>query len=168
MTTLSDLLKSSCLYRKISRKTRTPLDFSIRHSGIQKRNSFIMDCLGAEVKWILDVGANQGHTSKEVASNGHFALGVEMFYEEYQKACVNPNPRAAFMNATVDPKFIENMPKWDAILLLSVLHRIYSFQGEEEMCLLLKAAGEKCGELFVEGSIRHARYTDHGQKAPDF
>ncbi len=87
---------------------------------------------------------------------------------EYRESLSNANLQSAFVCVSVSPEFIRSSVKWDAILLLSVLHRLYSFEGEEFMRSVLFECGQKTDNLFIEGSTRHARYIDKGNKAPDF
>jgi len=163
---LQEIVKS--IVRKKKNKKREPLDFAAMHASFQERNNFIAERLGTPPKWVLDIGSNQGDTCNALAKHGHFALGVEMFSEEWRQASVNAHPHAAFLNVSASPKFIESAPRWDAVLLLSVLHRVYAFSGKEEMLQLLIACGKKSEQLFVEGSTRHARYTDLGEQPPNF
>ena len=149
-------------------KKREPLDFAAAHASFQERNNFILERLGTPPKWILDIGSNQGDTCNALGEHGHVALGVEMFREEWMHARENAHPHAAFLNVSASPEFIKSAPKWDAVLLLSVLHRVYAFSGKDEMLRLLKACGEKTDRLFIEGSTRHARYTDRGKQPPNF
>ena len=154
--------------RKLRKKKRKPLDFAAAHTGFQQRNDFILERLGAPPKWVLDIGSNQGDTCNALGDRGHFALGVEMFREEWRHACANAHPHAAFLNVSASPEFIDSTPRWDAVLLLSVLHRVYAFSGKDEMLSLLSACGKKTDLIFVEGSTRHARYTDRGERPPKF
>lgn len=118
--------------------------------------------------WILDIGSNIGQTSNFLASKGHFVVGVEKFEKEHRISCARSADGTAFMRTSVTPEFIRTTLQWDAILLLSVLHRIYAFEGEEFMRSVLRACGEKTNHLFIEGSTRCARYTDQGSPPPPF
>ena len=162
------LLKAILLGKlRIFKKQKT-LDFASHHCQLRERNALIINSLGNESKWILDVGSNQGVTASALSRKGHFCLGLEMSKEEYKLSVRTADSRSAFMNMPVTAEIVEMMPKWDAVLLLSVLHRIYSLKGEEEMYQLLRAIGKKSNILFIEGSIRHARYIDHGEPPPNF
>lgn len=149
-------------------KFRRHLNFGSRHSSFNERNQLIASGIGKEHAWILDIGSNLGETSNFLASKGHFVVGAEKFEKEHKIACAKSAPGTAFMRTSVTPEFVRSTPHWDAILLLSVLHRIYAFEGEQFMRSVLKACGEKTGRLFIEGSTRRARYTDQGNPAPPF
>lgn len=147
---------------------RRYLNFGSRHSSFNERNQLIAAGLSKGHSWILDVGSNIGQTSNFLASQGHFVVGVEKFEKEHKVSCARAVDGTAFMRTSVTPDFITSTIQWDAILLLSVLHRIYAFEGEEFMRSVLRACGKKTNHLFVEGSTRCARYTDQGNPPPPF
>ena len=147
---------------------RRYLDFGSRHASFAARNECIAQGISKPHSWILDIGSNLGETSNFLASQGHFVVGVEKFEKEHQISCARAADGTAFMRTSVTPDFIGSTVHWDAILLLSVLHRIYAFEGEEFMRSVLRACGEKTNHLFIEGSTRCARYTDQGNPPPPF
>lgn len=149
-------------------KFRRHLNFGSRHSSFEERNRLIASAIRKPQSWILDIGSNLGETSSFLASQGHFVVGAEKFEKEHKIACARSAPGTAFMRTSVTPEFVESTLHWDAILLLSVLHRIYAFEGEAFMRSVLRACGEKTDHLFIEGSTRRARYTDQGHPAPSF
>lgn len=142
--------------------------FGSKHASFLERNTMIADGMPKPMSWVLDIGSNLGDTSNFLAEKGHVVLGVEKFEKEYKTARENAHHHAAFLCSGATPEFVRSGVTWDAILLLSVLHRLYAFEGEDFMKDVLKACGEKSGHLFIEGSTRHQRYCDHGQPAPDF
>lgn len=142
--------------------------FAGRHSSFVKRNTMITDSLPKSVSWVLDVGSNTGETTDFLSEKGHVVLGLEKMEPEYKEAMSSANFQSAFIRVGVSPEFIRSSVNWDAILLLSVLHRLYAFEGEEFMKSVLFECGQKTDNLFVEGSTRHARYIDKGSKAPGF
>lgn len=144
------------------------LKFQNKHASFEKRNSLIGDRLPPAPAWVLDVGSNTGFTTKYLGALGHYAIGIEKMKAEYKNAHNNAGETSAFLRADVSPAFFRHSPHWSAILLLSVLHRIYALDGEETMRSVFACCAEKTDVLFVEGSTRHARYTDQGQPAPDF
>jgi hypothetical protein len=148
--------------------SREAFDFKSRHASFDERNRLILDNLAKPGSWILDVGANLGAVSDAMARAGHIAIGIEKFARSTQLAARQCAPGTAFLCASVTPDLIRSSVGWDAILLLSVLHRLYAFEGPEMMSGVLAACGERSARLMIEGSTRHARYTDSGQPAPDF
>ena len=147
---------------------RRYLNFGSRHSSFNERNQLIAAELPEEHLWILDIGSIIGQTSNFLASQGHFVVGIEKFEKEHKVSCARAVDGTAFMRTSVTPEFDQSTLKWDAILLLSVLHRIYAFEGEAFMRSILRACGEKTNHLFIEGSTRRARYTDQGNPPPPF
>lgn len=147
---------------------RRYLDFGSRHSSFDERNQLIASGICKQRSWILDIGSNLGETSNFLASKGHFVVGAEKFEKEHKIACARSASGTAYMRTSVTPEFVQSTVHWDAILLLSVLHRIYAFEGESFMRSVLRACGEKTDHLFIEGSTRRARYTDRGNSAPSF
>lgn len=144
------------------------LDFGSRHSSFHKRNDLVLRSLPLAPAWVLDIGSNLGDTSTFLANHGYYALGVESSHEEWSQSNKNSVAGAAFMKAEVSPMFIESGKEWDAICLLSVLHRVYAFQGLNVMIKLLTACSNRTKNIILEGSTRHARYTDKGQDEPNF
>lgn len=144
------------------------LNFERKHASFEQRNQLIADNLPHPGSWVLDVGSNTGFTTRFLGDLGHFVLGVEKMEREYVNARKIAGPTSAFMHVDVTPQFFESSPRWSAILLLSVLHRIYAFDGEAAMRDVLRQCGEKTDALFIEGSTRHARYCDQGQPRPGF
>ncbi|MEM1233887.1 MAG: hypothetical protein AAGH70_07145 [Pseudomonadota bacterium] len=128
----------------------------------------ILNALPRESSWVLDVGSNTGETSTYLAEHAHVAIGLEKMAPERRIALERSHGLAGFLCADVTGDFIANGVDWDAILLLSVLHRIYAFEGEAQMKAVLSACGKKTKRLFIEGSTRHRRYNDQGQPSPDF
>lgn len=161
-------LKYFYSFLRIKLLGRRPLNFAERHASLIERDALIVDFLGSTPKWICDVGANQGATSNALANCGHFILAFEMLNYEYKLASLRAHPRVGLFNQAITFETVNSLPKLDAILFLSVLHRIYAFQGEHKMKKIITAASLKCDEMFIEGSIRHERYIDGGGKAPGF
>ncbi|MEM9351089.1 MAG: hypothetical protein AAGA47_12580 [Pseudomonadota bacterium] len=155
----------------IKKKTRTgksPLYFAKRHKSFEKRNSMILEGLPKPGSWILDVGSNTGETSNDMADAGHVAIGLEKMAPERKIALEGSRGLSGFLCTDVTGDFILGGVDWDAILLLSVLHRVFAFEGEDQMKSVLSACGQKTKKLFIEGSTRHARYNDQGQASPSF
>ena len=142
--------------------------FGSKHASFERRNALILESLPKQQSWVLDVGSNLGDTSNYLAEEGHVVLGIEKMEPEYRRALAGANPMAAFLCTGATPAFMRSTVDWDAILLLSVLHRLYAFEDETFMRDVLFECGQKSAHLFIEGSTRHERYSDHGSPAPDF
>lgn len=144
------------------------LDFGERHKSIVQRNSMIAEGMPRPNSWVLDVGSNTGATGNYLSERGHIVVGVEKMENEYRESLRRAHHQAAFICHGVTPDFILNAPDWHSILLLSVLHRLYAFEGEAFMRDVLLACSKKTDNLFIEGSTRHARYVDQKEIAPAF
>src|SRR4029450_680041 len=120
---------------------RKVLDFASRHASFNERNELIATALPVFPAWILDIGSNLGEVTNMLAERGNFVLGIESLQEEASVASSRAKPRAAFMRAPVTPELLRSCTRWDSILLLSVLHRIYAFNGEEYMRSVLAECG---------------------------
>lgn len=144
------------------------LDFGSRHASIEMRDKLVSNYLPKPPGWVLDVGSNLGKTSNLLASHGHYVLGVECKHQEWARSCARARPGAAFMNKSVTPEMIKSSKGWDAILLLSVLHRIYAYEGPDSMIAVLAACGQRTNNILIEGSTRHARYANKKQLVPEF
>ncbi|MGB0966702.1 MAG: hypothetical protein ACPGUX_00835 [Halocynthiibacter sp.] len=140
------------------------LEFQTKHKNFNERNQLIADSLPHDNSWVLDVGSNTGYTSRFLSDLGHFVLGVEKMEPEYKAAQEIQGPTTAFMNINASPEFFQNGPHWSAILLLSVLHRMYALEGEEFMRGALLECAHKTDNLFIEGSTSLKRYI--GSKSP--
>jgi len=156
------------ILKKLKKFRKKPAIFASGHQSHKERNSIILDFLPDKKSWILDIGSNTGETANFLAENSHVAIGLEKMEAEYRTSLRHANRSAGFLCTDVTGDFILSGPRWDAILLLSVLHRIYAFGGDEAMKAVLFASGQKADVLFVEGATRHARYTSNGCEAPDF
>ncbi len=142
--------------------------FGSKHSSFDQRNNLIANGLPKAGSWVLDVGSNMGETSNYLSDMGHIVLGLELMEKERQVASKNASKQSAFLQVGVSPEFIKGGLHWDAMLLLSVLHRVWSFEGEDFMRSVLTECGQKSDHIFIEGSTRHQRYVDNGQPAPGF
>lgn len=140
------------------------LEFQTKHKSFKERNQLIADNLPHKSSWILDVGSNTGHTSRFLSDLGHFVIGVEKMEPEYKAAQEIQGPTTAFMNVNASAEFFRNGPHWCAILLLSVLHRMYALEGDEFMRQSLLECAQKTDNLFIEGSTSLKRYV--GTKSP--
>lgn len=158
----------SLFKRETGRSGRKALVFAKRHRSFAQRNAMILNALPKPGSWVLDVGANTGETSNYLAEHAHVVIGLEKMAPERRRALEGSRGLAGFLCADVTGDFIASGVDWDAILLLSVLHRIYAFAGEDQMKSVLAACGQRTKHLFIEGSTRHRRYNDQGQASPGF
>lgn len=133
--------------------------------NLDDRWAYVSKALPAKPAWILDVGTNDCDTLFRLGRSGYCALGLEAFPLEMDRPL---SKGLAIMHLEVNPTVIESMPSFDAILLLSVFHRIYALQGPETAMNVLSSFSKKTRRLILEGASSHARYTDKGEAAPPF
>lgn len=154
------------LSRLLRRKHK--LEFQESHLGIEDRWLIISRHLPDQKSWILDVGSNLGDTAGRVAERGHIVIGVEAERHLVERAIKLVPPNVALMTGRVDPDFFRTMPRFDVVLLLSVLHRIWAVNGRRFAEECLTACIEKSDRVLIEGAVRHQRYTQYGEEAPGF
>ena len=156
------------MYTRLQGTPHAMSEFNKKHASFLTRNQMIADRLPREKSWVLDVGSNTGFTTKFIADQGHYALGIELMEAEFRTAMNIQKGTAAYMNTMASPEFFRNSPHWDAVLLLSVLHRIYATEGQETMEATLAECSQKTDNLFVECSTSQKRYTDNASPKPGF
>jgi SAM-dependent methyltransferase len=151
----------------VSARLPPTTEFSAIHD-VDYRWNLIRPHLPGAPSWLLDVGSNDGDTCRRAAALGHHALGLEISPQFVMRANRRAHPNVAFMTTSVSPDTLSSMPQFDAVFLLSVVHRIWAFEGRKHAEGCVRAAFRKTGLLFFEGVVRHVRYTDKGQPAPEF
>jgi O-antigen chain-terminating methyltransferase len=82
---------------------------------------------------LLDLGTAEGYFVQQAALNGYFVVGVDADVRRLTLAqasiTLNRVSGAGFMFAELSPEFIARIPKFDAVLFLSVLHHIMYEHG---------------------------------------
>jgi SAM-dependent methyltransferase len=143
------------------------LNFSHNHKGLEYRNKLILQNI-LSGNTILDVGSNTGETSNFFYTNGFSVIGIEKSYNEFNYAVEHFGNKIKFINESLTKEFLKKHQHWDHVLLLSVIHRIFSQEGLPYVKQILKEISEKTNSIFVEGSIRHERYRGKSKCTPDF
>ena len=89
------------------------------------------------VKSVLDIGTNAGAVARLLSEN-YFVVGIDqkLDFRGYAK----PLENVALGEITFNVKNAKSIPKFDAVLLLSVHHQWYANFHEEEADSLVKAA----------------------------
>lgn len=144
------------------------IQFQEKHKGIEKRWQILSPYLPNKSSWLLDVGSNLGDTCNRASALGHYVVGLEPDEVIFRRALENKNKQTAFFQMGVDPELIKTMPNFDAIFLLSVIHRIWAINGQDVAEKCLQALIEKTDLIFIEGSMRHQRYEEFGNVPPSF
>jgi hypothetical protein len=150
--------------RKLRKSRKRGMNFSARHD-LESRWQLIAPRLPPPPRWYLDIGTNNGDTLRRLSALGNFGIGLEVSRES-APATVPEN--AAVMITSVTADSLSHAPAFDGIFMLSVFHRIWAIQGPDEARAVLRAAISRAPLLFFEGSCRHGRWNDLGQRAPEF
>jgi SAM-dependent methyltransferase len=111
--------------------------------------------------WVLDVGANLGHTTELLSRLGWYVVGLEVSTEVYGRMLNEVAPTlsgGAVIRAQLGDTDWERVPRFDAVLLFSVLHRVWALQGEPACAAVLSGLGARSDLLFVESATRLARF----------
>ena len=102
---------------------------------------------------VLDIGCNAGAITNLFGDAGYFAVGIDRNVNcngKHEKACVG--------QFKLDLDGIDKLPKFDAILLLSVLHQIIKEDGEEYAQFFVWALLRRCNVLIIELAAINSKY----------
>jgi len=104
-----------------------------RSSGKRKRTDArlegILKCLDSAGKQILDLGCSNGYFCYELAKRGGTVTGVdknEPVLALNRKIAAYYGWNIEFHDAFLDAAFFRNLPRYDAVLFLSVIHHIFN------------------------------------------
>ena len=103
---------------------------------------------------LLDIGCNIGYFSFKAAEQGYLSFGVEAD-PIYQTTCnaiksVHGIKNAHFLKTMIDEDFIKTMPRYDAIINLSVFHHWVKAYGAETAQNMMRGLAEKCDRMVFE------------------
>jgi SAM-dependent methyltransferase len=96
-------------------------------------------------KNVLDIGCNAGAITNLFGEDGYFAVGVDRNVD-----CNGKHSKACIGEFKLTTENIERLPKFDAILLLSVLHQIIKEDGDAYAKKFVCALLGKCDTLIIE------------------
>ena len=104
-------------------------------------------------KNVLDIGCNAGAITNLFGEAGYFAVGVDQNVD-----CNGKHSKACIGEFKLMLENIERLPRFDAILLLSVLHQIIKENGDDYARRFIETLLKKCGTLIVELAAIKAKY----------
>lgn len=96
-------------------------------------------------KNVLDIGCNAGAITNLFGNAGYFAVGVDRNVD-----CNGKHSKACIGEFKLTTENIERLPKFDAILLLSVLHQIIAEENDSYARSFINALLRKSKVLIVE------------------
>ncbi|HEX4155396.1 MAG TPA: DUF1698 domain-containing protein [Acidobacteriaceae bacterium] len=103
---------------------------------------------------VLDLGCAEGYFVQRAAREyGSFVLGVDADLRRLTIAqdtnLLNKNERAGFMYAHITPEFLSQIPAFDTVIFLSVLHHIMYEHGIDYARRFMKLIREKTAKSLI-------------------
>ena len=135
--------------------------FQDKYRGHDERWRLIEPHLPPPGSWVLDVGANLGRTVEQVAASGRYSLGLEVDENVYLRWLSESAPAingGGIIRTQLSIDDWPRIPRFDVVLLFSVLHRIWALQGADACAATLQGVGSRCDLIFVESATRRARF----------
>jgi SAM-dependent methyltransferase len=118
------------------------------------------------VKSILDVGCNAGYITRLAGQAGLFSVGIDIHVDVLRVKA--PLERACLGEFELNRPLVKRIPKFDAILLLSVVHQLIAFDGEKVARRLVRALARKARSVFlIEFAALNRKYGFRDSKAFD-
>ena len=110
---------------------------------------------------LLDIGCNEGYFTRFSSEEGWFSIGVDIDKKAIQfarqKSVLMPN--VAFINQEINKSFIETLPVFDVILLLSTFQEIYVLLGKDHATKVLGGLLNRCRiKMIMEPASTNAKY----------
>lgn len=113
-------------------------DYNAKYQLIRKHTKHL------NLQSVLDIGCNAGAITDLFGKDGLFAVGVD---KKINKHSFYHN--AAIGEVEIDLEFIDKLPNFDCITLLSVLHQIIAEKGEEYATSYIYELFEKANKCLV-------------------
>ena len=110
---------------------------------------------------LLDIGCNEGFLTRFAAEKGWDSTGIDVSAERirYAQKKHQDLPNLRFLNASISRAFLDSMPDFDVIFLLSVFQEIYVALGREEALYAFGALLSKCRrKMLFEPASTNAKY----------
>ncbi|UMZ74722.1 class I SAM-dependent methyltransferase [Natranaerofaba carboxydovora] len=128
--------------------------FSGSKRECENRLELIIDALKVHNAYnVLDIGCAEGWLLKQIASNGYFALGIEIDDKRLVPGEVSRlydgNSGVAAMKSWMTPPDILKLPNFDVILCLSVVHHIIYKDGVEAAQKFISSISMKAGKAVI-------------------
>jgi SAM-dependent methyltransferase len=92
---------------------------------------------------VLDLGCAEGYFVREAAKRKRVALGVDGDLRAITigqtLASLERISGAAFMHAVITPKLVRQLPQFDSVIFLSILHHVFNELGAEDAREMMEA-----------------------------
>lgn len=103
---------------------------------------------------VVDLGCSEGYYVLQSAKAGvGFCVGVDFDLRRIMtcqsQVVLNDLPRASFLISEVTPELLDAIPKFDAVIFLSVLHHIMYQKGVEHCREIMKRLAKKTGKALI-------------------
>lgn len=151
----------STFAKMLLRRLANQETFQDKYRGHEQRWRLIEPYLPPPGSWVLDVGANLGRTIQQLSASGRYAVGIEVDEDTHLRWLTEAAPNClggSIMRAGLSPEDWTRIPRFDAVLLFSVLHRIYALQGPDVCTATLKGIGRRSDLIFIEAATRIDRF----------
>lgn len=107
-----------------------------------------------ECNSVVDLGCSEGYYVLQSAKSGiGFCVGVDFDLRRVMtcqsQVVLNDLPRAAFLISEVTPELLDSIPKFDAVIFLSVLHHIMYQKGVDHCREIMNRLAKKTGKALI-------------------
>ena len=133
-------------------------------ASLDARTQIIDGAVPRESRTLLDIGCNLGYFTAHFARRGLQSVGIEIMPEALNAARERHAdlPSLEFRLGAVDPDSIDDLPRTDALLLLSVHHNWVSLYGPAVAGDMLRRLVERTRDVVVfETPSRNSRFGAH-------
>ena len=154
--------------KKFARIIRVkPLYQQERAKVFEERWAAIEEQLGTGDRSLLDIGCNMGSFTAAAARRGMFAIGVDPMEEAISRArsLHSRIKGCGFVWQDINIETVNNLPRCDVALCLSVHHYWSRAHGESGAWQIISEILKRSGKLFFEPASSYVRY---GAERPGF
>ena len=107
-----------------------------------------------ECKSLVDLGCSEGYYVRQAAAMGlPFCVGVDFDLRRMwtctSQVVINDLQHAAFLMSEISPELVDAMPRFDAVIFLSVLHHIMYERDLDTARRILSGLAAKTGRVMI-------------------
>jgi SAM-dependent methyltransferase len=131
--------------------------FQLKRNTQAKADIILSVLKQKQVNSVLDVGCNAGEVTRRMGEAGFFAVGVDKKLDF--RGVKKPLEKACLGQVECNLNLVNNLPQFDAILLLSVHHQMIKFLGDNWARQFVSSLAKKAKKLlFIEFSVLNDKY----------